>query len=80
MAVASSRKPARSVRGIAKNLRHGMPGPTPEIVERGQGDVVRRGQRNCRALIIDMAPAPEIDSESRATQAESVAFRVRRMM
>jgi hypothetical protein len=30
------------------------------------------------ALIVDMAPAPEIDAESRATQAESVAFRVRK--
>lgn len=29
------------------------------------------------ALIVDMAPAPEIDAESRATQAESGAFRVR---
>ena len=29
------------------------------------------------ALIVDMAPVPEIDAESWATQAESVAFRVR---
>ena len=29
------------------------------------------------ALIVDMAPAPEIDSESHTTDAERVAFRVR---
>lgn len=44
------------------------------------GDEVMLLAGNCtiaEALIVDMATIPEIDAESWATQAESVAFRIR---